>query len=96
MWGSRGSFTPEGQAGIALPDFPGEGDNAAGAAAQEAGLTRGGAESRSAGVRITIEDPDLCQRYLGAVIRGVSVGPSPSWLAEPLAGGGGAARSTTS
>ncbi|MCY4573566.1 MAG: phenylalanine--tRNA ligase subunit beta, partial [Gemmatimonadetes bacterium] len=73
---------PEGQAGIALPDVPGGGDAAT--AALEAGFARGGAESKSAGVRIAIEDPDLCQRYLGAVIRGVSVGPSPRWLASRL------------
>ena len=73
---------PEGHAGIALPDFPGGRD--AGAAAFEADLRRGSSESRSAGVRIAIEDPDLCSRYLGAVIRGVSVGPSPRWLANRL------------
>ena len=77
---------PEGQAGIALPDVPGGGDAAT--AALEAGFARGGAESKSAGVRIAIEDPDLCQRYLGAVIRGVAVGPSPRWLASPLRAAG--------
>ncbi len=76
---------PEGQAAIALPDFPGGRD---GASALEAGLVRGASESRSAGVRIAIEDPDLCPRYLGAVIRGVSVGPSPRWLASRLRAAG--------
>ena len=79
---------PEGQAGIVLPDFPDGGDAAAAAAALVADLARGDAESRSAGVRIMIEDPDLCQRYLGAVIRGVSVGPSPRWLASRLRAAG--------
>ena len=36
MWGSRGSFTPRGQAGIVLPDFPGGGDAAATAALEPA------------------------------------------------------------
>ncbi len=77
---------PEGHTGIVLPGYPG-GEGAA-AAAFESGVARGGAESRSAGVRIAIEDPDLCSRYLGAVIRGVSVGPSPRWLASRLRAAG--------
>jgi phenylalanyl-tRNA synthetase beta chain len=46
------------------------------------------AEVTSAGVSIRIEDPDLCFRYLGAVIRGVRIGPSPAWLQERLRGAG--------
>ena len=49
-----------------------------------ASFARGGAEAESAGVAVAIEDPELCPRYLGAVIRGVSVGPSPLWLANRL------------
>jgi phenylalanyl-tRNA synthetase beta chain len=40
------------------------------------------------GVTIRIDDPDLCLRYLGAVIRGVKVGPSPSWLASRIRAAG--------
>ena len=40
------------------------------------------------GVSVTIEDVDGCPRYLGAVIRGVRVGPSPDWLARRLEGAG--------
>ena len=29
---------------------------------------------------VTVEVPELCPRYLGWVIRGISVGPSPEWL----------------
>jgi phenylalanyl-tRNA synthetase beta chain len=36
------------------------------------------------GVGVTIEDLDGCPRYLGAVVRGVRVGPSPEWLASRL------------
>jgi len=39
-------------------------------------------------VSVAIEDPDLCSRYLGVVIRGVRVGPSPAWLQERLRGAG--------
>lgn len=35
--------------------------------------------------RVTIADPDLCPRYVGAVIEGVTVGESPPWLKERLA-----------
>ncbi len=73
---------PEGHAGIALPPFPGgQGEFAA-------SFARGGGEASSAGCRILIEDPDLCSRYLGAVIRGVAVGPSPRWLADRLRAAG--------
>lgn len=34
--------------------------------------------------RVSIDDPDLCPRYAARVIRGVSIGPSPAWLAEKV------------
>ncbi|MDE2980229.1 MAG: phenylalanine--tRNA ligase subunit beta [Gemmatimonadota bacterium] len=73
---------PEGQAGIALPLFPG------GRGELAASFARGAGEASSAGCRIHIEDPDLCSRYLGAVIRGVTIGPSPRWLADRLRAAG--------
>jgi phenylalanyl-tRNA synthetase beta chain len=45
-------------------------------------------EASHGGVSVRIDDPDLCSRYLGAVIRGVKVGPSPAWLQERLRGAG--------
>src|SRR3989344_2176830 len=33
---------------------------------------------------VTIKDPQKCMRYIGAVVRGVKVGPSPLWLREAL------------
>lgn len=41
-----------------------------------------------AGVSVEIRDADLCPRYLGAVVRGVRVGPSPAWLQARLRGAG--------
>ena len=35
-------------------------------------------------VNVTIEDPELCSRYIGGVIKGVKVGPSPEWLRRRL------------
>jgi phenylalanyl-tRNA synthetase beta chain len=36
------------------------------------------------GVRVAVEDIEGCPRLLGAVIRGVKVGPSPDWLVRRL------------
>ena len=35
-------------------------------------------------IRIAIDDPDLCSRFIGAVIKGVKVGPSPDWMQRRL------------
>jgi phenylalanyl-tRNA synthetase beta chain len=35
-------------------------------------------------VKVAIDDPDLCSRYIGAVIKNVKVGPSPKWLERRL------------
>ena len=37
---------------------------------------------------VAIEDADLCPRYSARIIRGVSIGPSPEWLAEKVAAAG--------
>src|SRR2546428_182532 len=39
-------------------------------------------------VSIEIQDPDLCARYCGRVIRNVEVKPSPEWLRKRLEVGG--------
>ena len=33
---------------------------------------------------ISIENPDLCKRYIAGMIHGVTVGPSPEWLRKNL------------
>ncbi|MBM3276084.1 MAG: phenylalanine--tRNA ligase subunit beta, partial [Candidatus Sericytochromatia bacterium] len=35
-------------------------------------------------VVIRLDDPELCPRYAGQVVRGVKVGPAPDWLAKRL------------
>lgn len=35
-------------------------------------------------LRVAIDDPEGCARFHAAVVRGVRVGPSPSWLRQPL------------
>ncbi|HEV7121661.1 MAG TPA: phenylalanine--tRNA ligase subunit beta, partial [Candidatus Paceibacterota bacterium] len=36
------------------------------------------------GLSVSVEDPEKCVRYMGALVRGVKVGPSPAWLKEAL------------
>jgi phenylalanyl-tRNA synthetase beta chain len=36
------------------------------------------------GVDVSVRDADYCPRYMGVVLRGVRVAPSPEWLAERL------------
>lgn len=35
-------------------------------------------------VAVRIDDPQLCNRYIGMVIKGVQVGPSPLWMQDRL------------
>ncbi|MFN8667269.1 MAG: phenylalanine--tRNA ligase subunit beta [Gemmatimonadaceae bacterium] len=39
----------------------------------------------SGGAQVQLDDTDGCPRYMGVVIRGVKVGPSPEWLVRRLA-----------
>jgi phenylalanyl-tRNA synthetase beta chain len=61
-----------------LPTIPG------GGMAIPAPIRADGAEGTTGGVRVAIEDPEGCPRFLGAVIRGVTIGPSPAWLRNRL------------
>ena len=45
---------------------------------------RGDREASSAGVTIRLEDSEGCPAYMGVVIRGVRVAPSPDWLVRRL------------
>ena len=42
------------------------------------------AEKLSNNLKIEIQDKKLCNRYIGRIIEGVKVGPSPKWLKERL------------
>ncbi|MFV2007280.1 MAG: phenylalanine--tRNA ligase subunit beta, partial [Longimicrobiales bacterium] len=67
----------EGVSGVELPAIP----NGQGV---QADLVSHPDRVEVGGVSIRIDDSDLCYRYLGAVIRGVSIGPSPDWLVSRL------------
>lgn len=71
----------EGEGRVELPQLPGAPD-------LDLEYRTGSPEVELNGVSVRIDDADLCNRYLGAVIRGVKVGPSPAWLQERLRGAG--------
>jgi len=50
------------------------------------GLDASGPEAPD--VRVDVERPDLCPRYIARVIRGVRIGPSPDWLRRRLEAAG--------
>jgi phenylalanyl-tRNA synthetase beta chain len=82
-YGVAREVAPAGERGLRLPPFSG-GSNGAGDAGEVAITAAEGAAGETAGVSVRIEDVDGCPRYLGAVVRGVRVGPSPAWLASRL------------
>jgi phenylalanyl-tRNA synthetase beta chain len=47
-------------------------------------VSRVGGAADVGGVHVAIEDPEGCPRLLGAVIRGVRITASPTWLAQRL------------
>ncbi len=49
--------------------------------------TRAGDETTVGGVRLAVTDLG-CGRFLGAVVRGVTIGPSPAWLVARVQGAG--------
>ena len=47
-----------------------------------------GGHGTTAGVRIHVDGETRCRRYLGAVVKGVRIAPSPEWLVRRLEGAG--------
>lgn len=39
-------------------------------------------------IKVSIEDEDLCSRYVGRVVKNVKIGPSPEWMQRRLAAHG--------
>jgi phenylalanyl-tRNA synthetase beta chain len=78
-------LAPEGHHGIELPPFPAAGsDERTDAIVPPLELIRAEREGSVGGVRVRIDDPEGCPRYVAAVIEDVEVGPSPAWLAARL------------
>ena len=74
-------LAPGGIGDLTLPLVPGGSSLAVGFAAHPVTATVPGAT-------VCIEEPELCSRYLGAVVRGVRVEPSPEWLQARLRAAG--------
>ncbi len=49
---------------------------------------RGAERAASGGATVRLVDADGCPQYLGAVVRGIRVGPSPAWLSERVEAAG--------
>ncbi len=79
-WGVARELAPGGEAGLRLPPFP-QRDSATSSAVRFERVPREGSVD---GIRVVLEDSHGCPRYMGAVIHGVRVGPSPDWLAARL------------
>lgn len=71
----------EGEGTVRLADVPG-------ASPVDLEYLRSAPEVEVGGVSVRVEDPERCPRYLGVVIRGVKIGPSPEWLQTRLRGAG--------
>ncbi len=70
---------PGGHVSLRLPPVPGE-DGAALGVLEALRLATDPQEAAGGGVAVRIDAPALCARYLGLVVRGIRVGPSPPWL----------------
>ena len=70
-----------GEGRVVLPPVPGRPEVAL-------DYREGAPEVSNGQVCIRIEDPELCGRYVGAIVRGVRIGPSPEWLQRRLRGAG--------
>ncbi len=68
---------PGGAGGVTLEPIPG-------ASPIEFEVETGESEVSHGDVTIRIDEPEHCYRFLGVIIRGVKVGPSPQWLAARL------------
>ncbi|HST60886.1 MAG TPA: phenylalanine--tRNA ligase subunit beta, partial [Longimicrobium sp.] len=70
-------LAPRGEDGIELPKFPNDRGHAC-------PVKAGKREADAPGIEVAIDDEEGCSRYMGAVIHGVEVCPSPEWLATRL------------
>ncbi len=68
---------PGGVAGVAPAPVPGAGP-------LDLEVKSGEREVSHSGVTIRIDEPEQCHRFLGVIIRGVKVAPSPQWMASRL------------
>jgi len=68
---------------VVLPPVPGA------VSAELPAAIRGTNDMTVGGLHVRLEDADGCPRYMGVVMRNITVAPSPAWLAERIASVGG-------
>ena len=67
--------------------LPASASAGAGAASFDA-IVRDATQASSGGATVRLEDAEGCPQYLGAVVRGITVGPSPKWLSDRVEAAG--------
>lgn len=77
-------LAPDGNAGVELPPFPATEDERSDATMPAMAFHREEGHGVVGGVAVRVEDAAGSPRYMAAVIEGVTVGPSPAWLAGRL------------
>ena len=70
-------IAPDGADSVSLPPIPG-------APTVDFAWVTDAETAEVDGVSVSIREPELCGRFLGAIVRGVRVGPSPDWLQSRL------------
>ena len=68
---------------VVLPPVPGA------VSAELPAAIRGTNDMTVGGLHVRLEDADGCPRYMGVVMRNITVAPSPAWLAERITSVGG-------
>jgi phenylalanyl-tRNA synthetase beta chain len=76
-------LSPSGAAGVLETPIPGASPSDR-ATLEALALVEGQTEARADALSVRIDAVDRCPLYLGLVLRGVRVGPSPAWLASRL------------
>ena len=79
-WGVARELARQGESELILPPLPGQ----PGEPGASLTFVRGRGQAKASGVTIQLEDTHGCPRYIGAVVHGVRVAPSPEWLAARL------------
>jgi len=80
-WGIARELSPDGEASMRLPSLPGAASRGPG---DELRFASRRDRAGGPGLAIAIENADACPVYMGAILRGVKIGPSPEWLASRL------------
>jgi phenylalanyl-tRNA synthetase beta chain len=80
-WGIARELSPDGEISLRLPPVPGLPVPGPTDALRFATGPRSAGEP---GLAISIDNPDGCSIYMAAILRGVTIGPSPEWLASRL------------